>query len=68
MPLAAHAEWVGEQLHLTVALGHAEEPGRALLKASISAVVQTDAQALALGGQAAQALRDLGAQGYLLPV
>ena len=68
MPLAAHAEWVGEQLQLTVALGHAEEPGRALLKASISAVVQTDVQALALGGQAAQALRDLGAQGYLLPV
>ena len=68
MPLAAHAEWVGEQLQLTVALGHAEEPGRALLKASISAAVQTDVQALALGGQAAQSLRDLGAQGYLLPV
>ncbi len=68
MPLAAHAEWVGEQMHLTVALGHAEEPGRALLKASISAAVQTDVQALALGGQAAQSLRDLGAQGYLLPV
>ncbi len=68
MPLAAHAEWAGEQLHLTVALGHAEDPQRALLKASLSAAVQTDVQALALGGQAAQALRDLGAQSYLLPV
>ena len=65
MPLAAHAHWVGDELHLAVALGHAEETERPLLKAQLSAVVQTDAQALALGEQAAQALRDAGAQAYL---
>ena len=65
MPLAAHAQWVGEQLHLAVALGHAEVPERPLLKAQWSAAVDSEAQARALGQQAAQALRDLGAADYL---
>ncbi len=65
MPLAAHAQWVGEQLHLAVALGHAEAPERPLLKAQVTAAVASDAQARALGQQAAQALRDLGAADYL---
>lgn len=65
MPLAAHAHWIGEQLHLAVALGHAEAPERPLLKAQVTSAVASDAQARALGQQAAQALRDLGAADYL---
>lgn len=65
MPLAAHAQWVGEQLHLAVALGHADAPERPLLKAQLTAAVASEAQARALGQQAAQALRDLGAADYL---
>ncbi len=65
MPLAAHARWQGEQLHVSVALGHAESPERPLLKAQLQAVVRSDAEAVALGQQAAQALRDLGAADYL---
>jgi hydroxymethylbilane synthase len=68
MPLAAHAQWVGEQLHLAVALGHAEAPERPLLKAQLTAAVASEAQARALGQQAAQALRDLGAADYLPPL
>ncbi len=65
MPLAAHAHWSGDELHLAVALGDAEQAERPLLKATIRAKVQTVAQALNFGEQAAQALRDLGAQSYL---
>jgi len=65
MPLAAHATFSGEQMQLAVALGHAEQPGRALLKANLVAAVRSEAEARALGVRAAQALRDLGAQAYL---
>ncbi|MDC8771059.1 hydroxymethylbilane synthase [Roseateles albus] len=65
MPLAAHAHWVGAELHMAVALGDAEQTERPLLKASIRAAVQSVEQALSFGEQAAQALRDLGAQSYL---
>ena len=65
MPLAAHADWLGDQLHLAVALGHAEQTELPLLKAQVSAVVHSEAQARALGQLAAQALRDLGAADYL---
>ncbi|MGS0754418.1 hydroxymethylbilane synthase [Roseateles sp. GG27B] len=68
MPLAAHAQWFGEQLQLAVALGHAEAPERPLLKAQLTAAVTSEAQARALGQQAAQALRDLGAADYLPPL
>src|SRR6218665_2897862 len=61
MPLAAHAHWADGQLQLAVALGHAEQTERPLLKAQIGAVVATEAEARSLGEQAAQALRDLGA-------
>jgi hydroxymethylbilane synthase len=65
MPLAAHASWVGAELQLAVALGDAEQAERPLLKASIQAEVADVEQALRFGERAAQALRDLGAAGYL---
>jgi hydroxymethylbilane synthase len=65
MPLAAHAQWVGDQLLLTVALGHAERPAQPLLKAQLSAAVQSEAQARELGAEAARLLRQRGAQDYL---
>jgi len=67
MPLAAHATWAGDTLTLNVALGHALLPASSLLRASQQAVVQTDAQARALGEAAAQSLRDTGAAAYLVP-
>ena len=67
MPLAAHAIWLsGQQLQLSVALGAAEGLQGELLHASLAAEVQSEAEAEALGRQAAQALRDLGAA-KLLP-
>jgi hydroxymethylbilane synthase len=68
VPLAAYASWDGERLSLHAALGHAQALQSPLLRASQQAVVQTDAQARALGEAAAQSLRDAGAATYLLPV
>ena len=66
MPLAAHAVWrEGGQLQIAVALGHPEQTQQPLLKAECSAAVGTEAEARALGRQAALALRELGAQAYL---
>jgi hydroxymethylbilane synthase len=65
MPLAAHARWQGEDLVLDVALGDGEQPERALLKARVGGRILKTDQARRLGEQAAQALRDLGAQSYL---
>ena len=65
MPLAAHGHWVGDRLQLAVALGHAEQPERPLLKAQVSAALRSEAEARALGEQAAQQLRELGAGDYL---
>ena len=67
MPLAAHATWSGGTLTLAVALGHALTPASTLLRATQQAVVQTDAEARALGVAAAQSLRDTGASAYLVP-
>ena len=66
MPLAAHANWQGQTLVLQVALGHMQQLRTPLLRAQVSAAVQTDAQARALGERAAQQLRDAGAASYLV--
>ena len=66
MPLAAHAHWQGDALALQVALGHAQAPLRPLLRASVHEAVGSDAAARELGECAAQALRDIGADDYLL--
>ena len=68
MPLAAHAVWLDGALSLRAAVGHPENADAPLLRASVNAVVQTEAQARALGEQAAAALRDAGAAAYLSAV
>nr|WP_295076142.1 hydroxymethylbilane synthase [uncultured Roseateles sp.] len=65
VPLAAHGHWQGDQLILATALGHAEQPSSPLLCAQLQATVSTEAEAEALGQQAAQALREQGAARYL---
>jgi hydroxymethylbilane synthase len=65
MPLAAHAQWQGRTLALRAALGHPDQPLAPLLHSAAQAKVETDAQARALGEQAAAALRAQGAGGYL---
>ncbi len=68
MPLAAHAVWLDGALSLRAAVGHPENDDAPLLRASVNAVVQTEAQARALGEQAAAALREAGAAAYLSAV
>lgn len=66
MPLAAHAVWQGDQLHLQAALGDGQATTRPLLRVSVQAsVVDADA-AGALGEEAAARLRALGADTYLV--
>jgi hydroxymethylbilane synthase len=65
MPLAAHAAWEGETLHLDAALGDAIDPRRALLHTRLSAPVADEDAARALGTQAAEQLRRAGAATYL---
>jgi hydroxymethylbilane synthase len=65
MPLAAHAVWQGEALHIDVALGHAHELSRPLLRTRLQAPVADDAAAVALGERAAAQLRADGAEAYL---
>jgi hydroxymethylbilane synthase len=65
MPLAAHAVWQGETLQLAAALGDGEHTDRPLLKTTVSARIADDAQARALGEQAAAELRARGAADYL---
>ena len=65
MPLAAHAVWVDGALSLRAAVGHPSRIDAPLLRASVNAIVQTEAQAQALGEQAAAALRDAGGTAYL---
>ena len=67
MPLAAHAVWVGAELHLHAALGDAEELTRPLLHARVSASVGTETQAHALGERAVRELQAAGAASYLPP-
>ncbi len=66
MPLAAHATWQGETLHLAAALGHAGDPTRALLATQAQGSVANVAAADALGAQAVAALHAAGARAYLL--
>jgi hydroxymethylbilane synthase len=65
VPLAAHAVWQGDTLRLDAALGHAVEPQRPLLRASIEARVVDEAAARAMGKAAAEQLRAAGAAEYL---
>ena len=71
MPLAAHAVWQGDQLHISAALGDAVDVCRPLLRtqarASIPCTSDADstAAANALGVQAAAQLRSQGADAYL---
>ncbi|MBP6903077.1 MAG: hydroxymethylbilane synthase [Burkholderiaceae bacterium] len=81
MPLAAHAHWVdgahGHRLVLDAALGDAATPTRPLLQVRLEAgfaaadladggvPAAATAAASALGEQAAERLRQLGAEGYL---
>ena len=65
MPLAAHATWEGELLRIDVALGHAQELARPLLRTRLRAPVAGEAEAAALGERAAAQLRTEGAAAYL---
>jgi hydroxymethylbilane synthase len=65
MPLAAHAVWQGQTLHIDAALGDAQRLTRPLLRTHLAAEVSTEAQARDLGHAAAQQLRGAGAAAYL---
>jgi hydroxymethylbilane synthase len=65
LPLAAHAHWQGQTLHLDAALGHAEAHASPLLRSHVNAEVSDVQAARALGQQAAARLRELGAGSYL---
>jgi hydroxymethylbilane synthase len=65
MPLAAHAVWHGDTLHLSTALGDGQDTGRSLLRVDVQAAVADEDAARALGEGAAERLRALGGDGYL---
>ena len=65
MPLAAHAVWRDGSLVLDAALGHPEQTERPLLRAQVHGQPADADQATALGVQAAELLRALGAAAYL---
>ncbi len=66
MPLAAHAHWQGQQMHVRAALGNGVNPASPLLRATVHRAVQTEAQAEALGEMvAAQIKADPRARLYL---
>ncbi len=65
VPLAAHAVWAGEVLHLRAALGSAAAPSSPLLHVDVRADVQSVHQAEQLGTRAVEALTALGAAHYL---
>jgi hydroxymethylbilane synthase len=65
MPLAAHAVWRDGSLVLDAALGHPEQTERPLLRAQVQGQPADADQATALGVQAAERLRALGAAAYL---
>jgi hydroxymethylbilane synthase len=65
MPLAAYAEWHGDELVLRAAIGHPQAVDAPLLRATESERVRTSSAAELLGERAAQALRRLGAAAYL---
>jgi hydroxymethylbilane synthase len=65
MPLAAHAVWHGDTLHLDAALGDSIELTRPLLRTRVSGQPADEQAARTLGEQAALALREAGAGAYL---
>src|SRR5450755_1913383 len=65
MPLAAHAEWQGAALVLSAAVGHPERDDAPLLRTRIESAVDSEAQARAIGENAARALIEHGAAAYL---
>ncbi|MEO6361656.1 MAG: hydroxymethylbilane synthase [Caldimonas sp.] len=66
MPLAAHAVWQGGALALRAAVGHPERSDAPLLRASVRGnAVENEADAAALGAQAAAQLLAAGAAAYL---
>ena len=67
MPLAAHAHFMGDELHIHAALGHATATHLPVLNARLKSSVKNQAQAEALGIQAAQILQEQGGLNYLQP-
>ncbi len=77
MPLAAHAHWQGDRLHLAAALGHVDDPSQPLLRAQVDAEVADRGASQAgasdpatqaaerLGAAAVALLHQRGAAGYL---
>lgn len=65
MPLAAHAQWQGELLHLRALIGHPLDASVPLVRAQASAAVQTVEAAQALGLQVSDALRAGGGAALL---
>lgn len=65
VPLAAHAQWQGDTLQLQAALGDAATPTRPLLRSAVQGRPADAAAATALGVQAAEQLREQGAEAYL---
>ena len=65
VPLAAHATWRDDALHLVAALGDARDLQRPLLRTAVAGVPGDTAAADALGLQAARRLREAGADAYL---
>jgi len=68
MPLAAHAVWHGDVLHLATALGDGQETARPLLRVNVQGAIADEAAARALGEHAAAQLRERGAASYLAAV
>ncbi|MEG0922475.1 MAG: hydroxymethylbilane synthase [Comamonas sp.] len=62
MPLAAHGEWQGNELHLRAAWGDEMQPHAPLVRAAGHATVTDLASADALGLHVAQLLQQAGAQ------
>ena len=65
MPLAAHAVWQGDTLHLRAALGDSVDVCRPLLHTAVTGAPVDEASARLLGEQAAAQLRTAGASAYL---
>ena len=65
MPLAAHAVWQGDTLHLRAALGDSVDVRRPLLHTAVVGAPVDEPSARALGEQAAAQLRAAGAGAYL---
>ena len=65
MPLAAFAQWEGDQLAMSAALGAPDDPAVALVKVAVSRPVIDTTEAEALGQAAAAELRASGGEALL---